>query len=310
MMLAKVFILVMILIFGVLLLREDARLKRVKRQVAVALAPRDKPAIEFAESVRRHRRFGEGYFLSLVLKYEPSAPYNWPVRYLVLIGTSIALAVSIGASMILPLLVAVVGGIVSGGLAVRSLLDWQRRRYADRLLRQLPDTLQLVVSAVRAGLPVGEAFHTLESEMPSPTRDQFALVRHELDLGRNPEEALLAVYERTHVEEYAIFSVTLAVQSKSGGRLTESLQTLCETIRQRVILAGRARALASESKLAAKVLASIPFIAGFAMYFERPENIEMLFHDPRGQKLFAVGITTLVMGILTMRHMIRKATTV
>ena len=57
MMLAKVFILVMILIFGVLLLREDARLKRVKRQVAVALAPRDKPAIEFAESVRRHRRF-------------------------------------------------------------------------------------------------------------------------------------------------------------------------------------------------------------------------------------------------------------
>jgi len=309
-MLAKIFILVMILVFGVLLLREDSRLKRVKRQVAVALAPRDKPAIEFAESVRRHRRFGEGYLLSLVLKYEPGAPYNWPVRYLVLIGTSIALAVSIGASMILPLLVAVVGGIVSGGLAVRSLLDWQRHRYADRLLRQLPDTLQLVVSAVRAGLPVGEAFRTLESEMPTPTRDQFALVRHELDLGRNPEEALLAVYERTHVEEYAIFSVTLAVQSKSGGRLTESLQTLCETIRQRVILAGRARALAGESKLSARVLASIPFIAGFAMYFERPENIEMLFYDPRGQKLFAVGITTLVMGILTMRHMIRKATTV
>jgi tight adherence protein B len=167
-----------------------------------------------------------------------------------------------------------------------------------------------VVSAVRAGLPVGGAFHTVESEMPSPTRDQFALVRHELDLGRNPEEALLAVYERTHVEEYAIFSVTLAVQSKSGGRLTESLQILCETIRQRVILAGRARALAGESKLAARVLASIPFIAGFVMYFQRRENIEMLFHDPRGRMLFAVGITTLVMGILTMRHMIQKATTV
>jgi tight adherence protein B len=62
--------------------------------------------------------------------------------------------------------------------------------------------------------------------------------------------------------------------------------------------------------LAAKVLASIPFIAGFAMYFERPENMEILFYDPRGQKLLAVGITTLVMGILTMRHMIRKAPTV
>jgi tight adherence protein B len=167
-----------------------------------------------------------------------------------------------------------------------------------------------VVSAVRAGLPVRQAFGTVESEMLSPTRDQFALVRHELDLGRNPEEALLAVYERTHVEEYAIFSVTLAVQSKSGGQLAETLQTLCETIRKRVILAGRARALASESNLAAKVLASIPFIAGIAMYLERRENMEVLFYDPRGQMLLAVGITTLVMGILTMRYMIRKATTV
>ena len=310
MMLAIIFVLVMILIFGVLLLREDARLRRVKRQVAAAMAPRDKPGIEFSESVRRHTRFGETYLLSLLLKYEPGAPYNWPVRYLVLIGTSIALAVSIGASMILPLLVAVVGGIASGGLAVRSLLDWQRRRYADRLLRQLPDSLQLVISAVRAGLPVAEAFHTLESEMPSPTRDQFALVRHELGLGRSPEEALLAVYERTHVAEYAILSVTLAVQSKSGGRLAETLQILCETIRERVNLAGRARALAGESKLSAKVLASIPFITGIAMYFIRRENMELLFYDPRGQKLLAVGITTLVMGILTMRHMIRKATTV
>jgi tight adherence protein B len=305
------FILVMILIFGVLLLREDARLKRVTHRVAVATQPihGDKPPA-FASSVRRLPRWGDDSLLRLLLTYEPDALYNWPVLHLVLIGTSICLAVGIGTFMILPFWVAVIAGIVSGGLAVRTLLSWQRHRYADRLLRQLPDTLQLVVSAVRAGLPVAEAFHTIESDMPSPTRDQFALVRRELALGRTPEDALLAVYERTYIEEYAILSVTLAVQSKSGGRLAETLQILCETIRQRVILAGRARALAGESKIAARVLASIPFIAGIAMYFENRQNIELLFYDPRGHLLLAGGIVTLVLGIFTMQRMIRKATTV
>src|SRR5436189_140356 len=97
-------------------------------------------------------------------------------------------------------------------------------RLANQLFRQLPDTIELVTSTVRAGLPVNEAFRTIAREMPQPTAGQFAIVCSELSLGRPPEEAIEAVYRRTLVAEYAMFAVTLAVQLKSGGSLAETLQ--------------------------------------------------------------------------------------
>src|SRR6185295_7524387 len=94
--------------------------------------------------------------------------------------------------------------------------------------------------------PVNEAFRTVAKEMPQPTAGQFAVVCSELSLGMPPAEAVEAVYRRTQVAEYGIFAVTLAVQLKSGGALTETLQTLGDTVRQRVALAARAKALAGE----------------------------------------------------------------
>jgi tight adherence protein B len=146
--------------------------------------------------------------------------------------------------------------------------------------------------------------------MPNPTGEQFVLVTQELSLGRSPEEALRTIYERTQIDEYAMFAVTLAVQSKAGGGLAETLQILGDTVRERVALAGRAKALSSETKLSAKVLGSIPFIAGILLSVIRPGAITPLFHDPRGQKLFVVGVISLSLGIVTMQRMIRKGTSI
>jgi tight adherence protein B len=75
-------------------------------------------------------------------------------------------------------------------MVVRGLFGWQRRRIANQLFRQLPDTIELVTSTVRSGLPVHEAFRTISREMPQPTAGQFAIVCSELGLGRPPEEAI------------------------------------------------------------------------------------------------------------------------
>ena len=108
-----------------------------------------------------------------------------------------------------------------------------------------------------------------------------------------------------------MLSVIWRCKGKAGGRLAETLrETLGDTIRERIALAGRAKALAGESNLSARVLASLPFAAGILLYFERPASMDTLFYDPRGRVLFAIGLTSLIMGILTMRHMIKKGTTV
>ena len=186
----------------------------------------------------------------------------------------------------------------------------QTRNYCIRLLRQLPDVIEMVVSMVRAGLPIADAFRHIAQDMDGPAGEQFRLVVNDIAFGRTVDEAVRAINTRTGIDEYAMFAVTLVIQSKTGGRLAETLQTLGDTVRQRIALAGRANALAGEAKLSARVLSGIPFVAGDFMYLVRPDALKLFFTDPRGQVLLAFGIVSLIIGILTMRRMIRKGTTV
>jgi tight adherence protein B len=193
-------------------------------------------------------------------------------------------------------------------MVVRGLFGWQQRRFANQLFQQLPDTIQLVTSTVRSGLPVHEAFRTISREMPQPTAGQFAIVCSELTLGRPPEEALEDVYRRTQVAEYGMFAVTLAVQMKSGGRLSETLQTLADTVRQRVALAARAKALAGEVIFSSRALSCAPLIVGGLLYWINPQTVDLLFYDPTGRMLLAYAIASVIIGTLVIRWMIRRET--
>ena len=210
----------------------------------------------------------------------------------------------------LPLWSALAAAPFTALLVIRFLFGWQRDRYADRLLRQLPDAIQLMVSAVRAGMPVAEAFRMLARESLEPTRREFVRAVDELGLGQQAEEALLNIYRRTHVPEYAIFSVTLSVQTKSGGRLAETIEILGDTIRQRVAIAGRAKALAGEAKLSGQVIGALPFFVAVVLSIIHPGNLDPLLREPRGHMLLAYATVSWLLGVLTMRWMIKKGTMV
>jgi tight adherence protein B len=194
-------------------------------------------------------------------------------------------------------------------LVIRGLFGWQQHRFADGLFRQLPDTIQLVTSTVRSGLPVNEAFRGIARDMPQPTAGQFAIVCQELSMGRSPEEAVEAIYRRTQVAEYAIFAVTLAVQLKSGGSLAETLQTLGETVRQRVAMAARAKALAGEVIFSSRALSVSPLIVGGLLYMVNPTTIDLLFRDPTGNVLLAYAAASVLIGSLIIRWMVKRETT-
>ena len=98
--------------------------------------------------------------------------------------------------MLFALSLAIAIGVIVGVLVIRGLLGWQKNRYADKLLRQMPDCIELVISAVKAGLPVGDAFQTAAQEMAAPTKEQFALVIQDMALGRTPEEAVRSIFDR------------------------------------------------------------------------------------------------------------------
>jgi tight adherence protein B len=284
----------------------DARQRRMDRQLAIALPISHAASLP---SIRRQQAGTRGQFVHRVANYRAETIYLWHPAYVLLAGAIAAAAVLytnqvLGLSVLNISLAAAIVAI----MVVRGLFGWQQSRIANQLFRQLPDTIQMVTSTVRSGLPVNEAFRTIAREMPQPTAGQFAIVCNELSLGRPPEEAIEEVYRRTQVPEYGMFAVTLGVQLKSGGSLSETLQTLADTVSQRVALAARAKALAGEVIFSSRALSVSPVIVGGLLYMMSPQQLDMLFYDPTGNKLLAYAVGSVLVGTLVMRWMVKRET--
>jgi tight adherence protein B len=284
----------------------DRRQKRFDRQLAIAL-PSSHPAS--LPSIRRLEAGSRWLFLHRLANYRAGIAYQWHPVY-VLLAAVIAAAAIFYANAVLrfsTFYVSIAAAIV-GIMVLRGLFGWQQRRLANQLFRQLPDTIQLVTSTVRSGLPVNEAFRTIAREMPQPTAEQFAIVCSEVTLGRPPEEAIEDVYRRTQVAEYGIFAMTLAVQLKSGGSLSETLQTLGDTVSQRVAMAARAKALAGEVIFSSRALSCAPLIVGGVLYWVNPQSVDLLFSDPTGNMLLAYAVASVIIGHLVISWMIKRET--
>lgn len=106
-----------------------------------------------------------------------------------------------------------------------------------------------------------------------------------------------------------MFAVTLAVQLKTGGSLAETLQTLGETVSQRVALAARAKALAGEVIFSSRALTCAPVVIGGLLYLINPQSVDLLLFDPQGNVLLAYAACSVLIGHFVIRWMVRRETT-
>jgi tight adherence protein B len=300
-------VLSLLLCAGVVTFLLDARQRRIDRHLAVALPTPDEASLP--RSIRRAPPESSWVFLHRLANYRPGAAGPLRPEFVLLAGGLAAAGVIYANDFVgFSTLYASLAAVVAAVFVVRGLFGWQQRRLANQLFRQLPDTLQMVTSAVRSGVPVNEAFRTIAREMAQPTAGQFAVVCNEMSLGRPGEEALDGVYRRSGVTEYAMFAVTIAVQTQSGGRLTETLQTLADTVRERVVLSGRAKALAADPIFSARALSIAPFVVFGLLSKLNPDTVDLLFTDPIGKKLLAYALGSVLVGIVVIRWMVRRDT--
>ena len=311
---APVAMLVSVLIGGGLVLRADGRQRRLDRQLTVATAGFGLPAVppRHQESIQRvvapdgqRRRL-----LHRIVGYYPDSTLAWPAASTIIAGLLAGAAGFLITDLLLGPLPALAVGVILAVLMIRFLFGWQRDRYADKLLRQLPDSIQVMVGAVRVGMPIAEAIRILARESREPSLSEFARVADELALGLSADQALLNIFRRTGVREFAIFAVTLAVQTRSGGQLAETINTVGDTVRERIAIAGRARALAGEAKLSAQVVGALPFVMVCVLSLINPAYLGPLVHDRRGHLMLAYAIASWMFGILAMRLLIKRGTTV
>lgn len=299
-------VLILTLGFGAIALVLDRRMRRIERQVSIAMPTR---AQEEMRSIRRSQTGARWRPLYGLVGFRPGLAYPKGWKLVPAAGLLAAGAVFyVNRFFGLPPPVILLAAAAAALVLMRALFGWLARRLAGQLFRQLPDAIELVLSTVRAGLPVSEAFRVVAREMPQPSAGQFALVCNDIALGQAPEDALEAVCDRTGVPEYAIFAVALAIQTKSGGRLSETLQTLGDTIRGRVTMAGRAKAMAGEVIFSSRALTISPVLVGGLLYSASPRSVDLLFTDPTGRMLLAYAVVSVILGAAVIQWMVNKGT--
>ncbi len=260
--------------------------------------------------IRRPTAGGSAFARLLARLGRSSAvPPEWRVSWVVVLAISgvAVLGVGFGSARVLGLAVAPFAAVLAGALTVRAVFGFELQRYRSRIFVQIPEALGLILRAIRAGLPMGEALSNVAREIASPSREEFRQVVSEISIGQPVDAALSRFAERIGLAEYYFFAVTVGLQASTGGNLGETLENLAEMVRKRVAMAGRVKALTAEARLSALILGMLPFVAGGGITLMKPDHLMPLFTTDTGQQLLLIGTGMLITGLLVIRGLLRSA---
>ena len=229
------------------------------------------------------------------------------VRHFAASGIIAASMIGLAAALtqLRPALAATLGG--AGAVAGPAvLLRLAQSRYQRQFLDIFPDALDLIVRAVRAGLPAPEAIELAAREVPAPVGSEFRRMLDETRIGVEVEDALQAAADRIRVPDFRFFVVSLLLQRRTGGGIAETLSTLSTIIRQRKAVRLKARALTAEATASAMVVSILPFVAGGGLFLINRELMSVLFVDPRGRLMLGIACISLLLGVAAIKAMIKS----
>jgi tight adherence protein B len=197
--------------------------------------------------------------------------------------------------------------VVGGCLAVLPLLYLQRQRSRrlTRMEKQLPEALDLVTRALRAGHSFASGVQMIGDEMAEPIAGEFRMVADEVNFGVSLQQALTNLGERVPLTDLRYFVVSVLIQRDSGGNLTEVLGNLSRLIRERLKLLARVRVLSSEGRLSAWILGLMPFALAALMNVFNPEFMSPLWTDPIGQTVLKYMLVVMLVGVVLLRKIVK-----
>ncbi len=228
------------------------------------------------------------------------------------IRPSALFAISIGLGMIGAMLsaliartifVAPVGGVIF--FAIPWVWLWSKRsRRLKTFASQLPDALELVARALRAGHSLAAGMHVVAEEMPAPISKEFGRVYEEQNLGIPLEEALRGICDRVPNLDLRFFVTSVAIQRQTGGDLAEILDKIGHVVRERYRILGQVKALTAEGRLSGLVLIALPFGLFLMMLHMKPDYISLLWTDPLGIKMAVFALVMQVIGAYAIKKIV------
>ncbi len=190
-------------------------------------------------------------------------------------------------------------GLISPPIIIKNMAMVRRNKFAS----QLVDALMLLVGALKAGMSLNQALEVLVEEMPTPISDEFALVIRENKMGVDLGDCLAHLKQRMPVEDLDLINTAIGIVRDTGGDLTEVLESLVFTIREKKKLSDRVRALTVQGRLQGYIMMVLPIAFSIFIYTINPNNFQIMLEDKLGQTLLVWAVISEAIGIILIKKL-------
>ncbi|HUA82063.1 MAG TPA: type II secretion system F family protein, partial [Dyella sp.] len=161
-------------------------------------------------------------------------------------------------------------------------------RRMTKIQAQLPDGLMMIASSMRAGLGFAPSIESLAQDVEPPLSQEFSLILREQRMGVKADEALNHFSDRVPIQDVALFVSAVNISREIGGNLAESLASLSETLRRRLVMENKVRALTAQGRLQGIVMALLPVGIVTFLTLAYPETMNAMYHTVVGWGVMAL----------------------
>ena len=183
---------------------------------------------------------------------------------------------------------------------------WVARKRKKRMkayLAEFPNSLDVIVRAIRSGLPVNDAIRLIASEAKEPVRSEFQRLVENQQMGMATADAIVKMYERVPLQEVNFFGIVIAIQAKAGGNLSEALGNLSNVLRSRKQMKEKVGALSMEAKASGAIIAALPFVVATLITVMDRTFLLPLIERTTGNIMLGIAAGLMVVGTFIMKRM-------
>lgn len=196
-------------------------------------------------------------------------------------------------------------GFLFGIVLPHKIVGFKGNSRIKKFLILFPEAIEYIVRGLRSGLPVTESMNMVGEEMAEPIGSIFASIGESVKLGIPVEKALQDTAKKLSSTEFNFFVTSIILQRETGGNLSEILNNLADVLRKRFMMRMKIKAMSSEAKASAYIIAALPFVVITALAFISPAYMMPLIDDHRGNLAAAGAACSLMLGMGIMMKMTR-----
>lgn len=233
------------------------------------------------------------------------AGLTWNIKTFYIASAVAGVAATLIAFLIGVPLYAVPGaGLVFGVGLPRWVVSHLRKKRIKQFISEFANSIDIIVRAVKSGLPLNDGLRLIATEAKEPVRTEFRRIIEAQQIGLSIPEAVAKMYETMPCAEANFFGIVIQIQTQAGGNLSEALGNLSRVIRDRKKMRAKVDAMSMEAKASAAIIACLPFIVTGLVYLSSPGYILVLFTTTTGNTIIGVSFAWMSIGVMVMKKMI------